>query len=64
MNQLISEIANTQNIDVINKISDVLLKYGRVYVVGKNANDKAKQLTGNTIIVSDECGVVCCGISK
>ena len=62
MNKLISDIANTHNIDVINKISDVLSKYGRVYVVGKHANDKAKTLTGDTVVVSDECNVVCCGV--
>ena len=63
MNKLISDIANTHNIDVINRIISVLEKHGRVYVIGKMANDKAKILTGDTVVVSDECNVVCCGIS-
>lgn len=63
MKNLISGIANTNNIDVINRIIGVLEKYGRVYVVGKLANDKAKTLTGDTVVVSNDCNIVCCGIS-
>ena len=62
MNGLISNIAQTSNTDIINKIISVLEKHGRVYVVGKLANDKAKTLTGDTVVVSDECNVVCCGV--
>jgi len=62
MNGLISNIAQTSNTDIINKIINVLEKHGRVYVVGKLANDKSKTLTGDTIVVSDECNVVCCGV--
>ena len=42
MKNLISGIANTNNIDVINKIIGVLEKYGRVYVVGKLATFSPK----------------------
>ena len=62
MNKLISDIANTHNIDVINRIISVLEKHGRVYVIGKMANDKAKMITSDTVVVSDECNVVCCGV--
>ena len=63
MNSYIAELVQTENKTVIKKIVDCLEKYGRVYVVGKLANDKAKTLTGDTVVVSDECNIVCCGIS-
>lgn len=63
MKELIANIAQTNNIEVINRIIATIEKHGCVYVVGKLANDKAKTIAGDTVIVSDECNVVCCGIS-
>jgi len=63
MKELIANIAQTNNIDVISRIIATIEKHGRVYVVGKLASDKAKTLIGDTVIVSDECNVVCCGVS-
>lgn len=64
MNELISSVANTKNIDAIKKIESMLNRYGRVFVVGKQANPKSKLLAGENVFISDDCDIVCCCISS
>ncbi len=65
MKELVSRVACTNNIDAINSIIDILNKYGRVIVVGKQANKKSKhQKYDNTVFVSDECNVISCGFTQ